>query len=271
MTVHLHLAQLPVPSALPMLTATTPEAAITLLRTGVVKRLSVSENWSSTCDPEHLVAEFFKQSIHAGDVSLPEWKEESLLDLMLSPEAIATQEAEHLHRFNEYLITHYPELSPDWTFDNFTPVPGSEIAYAYAALASLERRSERNPLFILGPQGSGKSHLLHAIGRQWARFNTNTGGKMLVLTAESFTANDSAAEKIAMLTEADCFLMDGLEKLTAPALASFAQLTDKLISKGPPGMVFTWRGTQQEVDREAHSGFFKHPHLCMAGLTGKAT
>lgn len=94
MTTHLYLAQLSLISGPPMVTATTPEAAINLLRTGVVTRLSISENWSSACDPENLVAAFFKQATQAGEISLPEWKEESLMDLTFSPEVIAKQLAE---------------------------------------------------------------------------------------------------------------------------------------------------------------------------------
>lgn len=268
MTIHLYLSPFSIPSGPPMVTATTPEAAINLLRTGVVTRLSVSENWSSACDPENQVAAFFKQATYAKEIPLPEWKEENFMDLMFSPEVVTAQLAERLRQSNEYCIAHHPELSPSWTFDSFSPTPGSETAYAYATLASMENRPERNPLLIFGPKESGKSHLLHAIGHQWVHFNKDNGGKLLVLTAEGLMANDSAAEEIVALTGADSLLIDGLEKLTTPALASFVQLIDELIFRGT-GMVFTWRGTRKEVAKVASSFFYNHFNLCVVELAGR--
>ena len=264
--IHLYLTPITSPVT-SMVFATSPEPAINLLRTGVVTRLSVSEEWSLACDPENQVAAFYKQALHDGEISLPEWKEEHLIDLLRNDEERIDQWEEDKRRIDEYCIAHYPELSPKWTFHNFSPVPGSNLAFAYAALASLENRPERNPLLLTGPQGSGKSHLLYAIGHRWVRFNTKEGGKLLILTAESLMADKRAAEKIADLTEADCLLIDGLEKLGAPALASFVQLTDELISRGT-AMVFTWRSTGAEIDNVATSAFVNHSTLCIVELAG---
>lgn len=262
MTIHLYLGQNPVLTGIPMVTATSPAAAISLLRSGVVTRLSVAENWSSTCDPENQVAAFFKQATHAKEIPLPEWKEEKFMDLMFSPEVINAKLAERLRQSHDYCVAHHPELSLGWTFDSFSPVSGSETAYAYATLASMDSHPGRNPLLIFGPEKSGKSHLLNALGLQWLHFNKDSGN-LLFLTAENLMANDSAAEKIVALTGKDILLVDGLEKLTTPALASFVPLIDELIFRGT-GMVFTWCGTRNEVAKVASSFFYNH--LCVVEL-----
>jgi len=77
------------------------------------------------------------------------------------------------------------ELNPSYTFDRFVIGNGNQLAHA-AALAVAEAPSEAyNPLFLHGPPGLGKTHLLGAIANY---LQTNAPGLSLrYTTAESFT------------------------------------------------------------------------------------
>jgi chromosomal replication initiator protein len=77
------------------------------------------------------------------------------------------------------------ELHPKFTFDQFVIGDANRFAHA-AALAVAELPGQAyNPLFLYGPPGLGKTHLLHAIGN----YVCEHGGGLRVrsTTAERFT------------------------------------------------------------------------------------
>ena len=76
-------------------------------------------------------------------------------------------------------------LNPKYTFEQFVIGPSNRLAHA-AALSVAEMPSQAyNPLFIYGPPGLGKTHLLHSVGNYVNAF----GGGLSVryATAEEFT------------------------------------------------------------------------------------
>jgi chromosomal replication initiator protein len=77
------------------------------------------------------------------------------------------------------------DLNPHYTFDRFVIGNGNRLAHG-AALAVAEAPSEAyNPLFLHGPPGLGKTHLLGAIANY---LRTNAPGlSVRYTTAESFT------------------------------------------------------------------------------------
>jgi chromosomal replication initiator protein len=76
-------------------------------------------------------------------------------------------------------------LNPDYTFERFVIGPGNQLAHA-AALAIAEAPGEAyNPLFLHGPPGLGKTHLLGAIANYLHRHNPELA--VHYTTAESFT------------------------------------------------------------------------------------
>ena len=88
-----------------------------------------------------------------------------------------------------------PELNPSYTFERFVIGPGNRLAHG-AALAVAEAPSEAyNPLFLHGPPGLGKTHLLAAIANY---LHDNAPGlSVRCTTAESFTNEFVAALRTA--------------------------------------------------------------------------
>jgi chromosomal replication initiator protein len=77
-------------------------------------------------------------------------------------------------------------LNPKYTFEQFVIGGGNRFAHA-AALAAAEMPAQAyNPLFLHGPPGMGKTHLLHAIGNYVRRYGS--GLRVRYATIEEFTS-----------------------------------------------------------------------------------
>jgi chromosomal replication initiator protein len=77
------------------------------------------------------------------------------------------------------------QLNPRYTFDAFVIGSGNQFAHA-ACQAVAERPSKAyNPLFLYGPVGMGKTHLMQAIGHQIKR--TSPQAAICYISSEKFT------------------------------------------------------------------------------------
>jgi len=113
-------------------------------------------------------------------------------------------------------------LNPKYTFEQFVIGPSNRLAHA-AALSVAEMPSQAyNPLFIYGPPGLGKTHLLHSVGNYVTAF----GGGLTVryATAEEFTnaflaalAARSLEEFKARFRGVDVLLIDDVQFLQRKA------------------------------------------------------
>ncbi len=59
-----------------------------------------------------------------------------------------------------------PQLNPRFTFETFVVGSCNQFAHAAACAVARQPAARYNPLFIYGGSGMGKTHLLHAVGRE---------------------------------------------------------------------------------------------------------
>ncbi len=83
------------------------------------------------------------------------------------------------------MVGHLPRVRPDYTFQNFAVSAGNQLAFVSAQTVAASVGSSYNPLFLYGPVGVGKTHLMHAIANDV--YQQNPINKVLYITSEEFT------------------------------------------------------------------------------------
>ena len=149
-------------------------------------------------------------------------------------------------------------LNPKYTFDQFVIGRGNHFAHA-AALAVAELPAQAyNPLFLHGPPGLGKTHLLHAIGNYVGRFGS--GLRVRHATVEEFTTEfvDAVRERRTGVFKdgfrsADVVLIDDVQFLTGRAKTGeeFFHTFNALLDAGRQLVMTSDRSPDELSDLEA--------------------
>ena len=108
------------------------------------------------------------------------------------------------------------DFNPQFTFDNFVVGPSNRFAHGAAIAVSNHPGQTYNPLFIYGPPGVGKTHLLYAIANGIRKQNPDVN--IVYIKGDQFTNELIAAirdgkniEFRSKYREADLFLIDDIQ------------------------------------------------------------
>ena len=108
------------------------------------------------------------------------------------------------------------DFNPQFTFDSFVVGPSNRFAHGAAVAVSNTPGQVYNPLFIYGPPGVGKTHLLYAIANGIRK--TNPDANIVYIKGDQFTNELITAiqsgkniEFRSKYREADLFLIDDIQ------------------------------------------------------------
>ena len=108
------------------------------------------------------------------------------------------------------------DFNPQFTFDNFVVGPSNRFAHSAAIAVTKTPGQVYNPLFIYGPPGVGKTHLLYAIANGIRKENPNAN--IVYIKGDQFTnelidaiKNGKNIEFRSKYREADLFLIDDIQ------------------------------------------------------------
>ena len=108
------------------------------------------------------------------------------------------------------------DFNPQFTFDNFVVGPSNRFAHGAAIAVSEKPGQAYNPLFLYGPPGVGKTHLLYAIANSIRKLNP--GANIVYIKGDEFTnelidaiKNGKNIEFRNKYREADLFLIDDVQ------------------------------------------------------------
>lgn len=135
-------------------------------------------------------------------------------------------------------IGHLPKVRKDYTFQTLAVSGSNQLAYVSAQAVVKKIGEVYNPLFIYGPTGVGKTHLMHAIANKVYEVTPNK--KVVYLTSEDFTnevvqairTNDTARMKkkfrnVDLLIIDDVQFIAGKERVQEELFHTFNALVDK--------------------------------------------
>ena len=108
------------------------------------------------------------------------------------------------------------EFNPQFTFEKFVVGPSNEFTYSASVSVANHPGETFNPLFIYGPPGVGKTHLLYAIANHMRQANPDAN--IVYIKGDEFTneliraiKTGSNIEFRTKYREADLFLIDDIQ------------------------------------------------------------
>ncbi len=126
-------------------------------------------------------------------------------------------------------------LNPDFTFETFVTGKSNNLAYkACYELTKPQSKNRHNPLFIYGPSGLGKTHLMHSVAQRYLKNNRSfyyfTSEKFinqLVYALRNNKIEDfkKKIKKVDLLIVDDIHVLAGKTKSSNEFLTLFADFT----------------------------------------------
>ena len=156
--------------------------------------LSLEENIATIAAPSAMIINLLQKRYLPVIKTSLEKHAQTAVDIIFVPKAIIS--AKKVHEEDGPLfskpatpvtkpIGHLPRVRPDFTFQTLAVSQSNQLAYVSAQTVAQNLGQTYNPLFMYGPVGVGKTHLMQAIANEV--YTKNSDAKIIYITSEEFT------------------------------------------------------------------------------------
>ncbi|MCL5439141.1 MAG: chromosomal replication initiator protein DnaA [Patescibacteria group bacterium] len=153
--------------------------------------LSLEKNIASVAAPSTMIIDLLKKRFHDLIQKTLEKHAGEKMDLIFVPKTMPSKKEDTGPLFIEQeekrkiTIGHLPRVRQEYTFQNMAVSSSNQLAYISAQTVSQKIGTIYNPLFIYGPVGVGKTHLMQAIANHV--YQKDPAKKIIYTTSEEFT------------------------------------------------------------------------------------
>jgi chromosomal replication initiator protein len=155
--------------------------------------LSLDENIATVAAPSTMIIDLLQKRFGADIQSLLTTYSGSEISLLFIPKVIQQKKDENSEPLFvseqpqqvPLTVGHLPRVRPDFTFQNFAVSATNQLGFVSAQTVANALGTSYNPLFLYGPVGVGKTHLMHAIANDV--YQQNPANKIVYITSEEFT------------------------------------------------------------------------------------
>lgn len=226
---------------------------LTLFKSTVL--ISLEKNVATVAAPSSMIIDLLQRRFYEIIKNALEKQVKEPTEIVFVPKAFIPKDNEYknapLFALEEKKpIGHLPRVRSEYTFENMAVSSSNQLAYVSATTVAKKVGESYNPLFIYGPVGVGKTHLMQAVANEVYKQDLNR--KILYITSEEFTnevveairTNTTAAMKrkfrfCSLLIIDDIQFIAGKEKVQEELFHTFNILVDNgaqivLSSDRPP-------------------------------------
>lgn len=224
--------------------------------------LSLNDSVASVAAPSSMIIDLLQRRFYEIIKKALDKQTGKDLEIIFVPKIVVTKEKEEkagpLFSTEEKqdkvpFIGQLNRVRPEYTFENMAVSPSNQLAYVSATTVAKKLGKAYNPLFIYGPVGVGKTHLMQAIANDVYRKSPTK--RIAYITSEEFTnevveairTNSTSAMKkkfrnVDLLIIDDIQFVAGKEKVQEELFHTFNILVDNgsqivLSSDRPPSEI----------------------------------
>ena len=155
--------------------------------------LSLEENIATVAAPSTMIIDLLQKRFANDIQSLLSLHNGSAISLLFVPKMIQQKKEDKEAplfiadepKIKSLSVGHLPRVRPDFTFQNFAVSASNQLGFVSAQTVAANLGTSYNPLFLYGPVGVGKTHLMHAIANDV--YQQNPLKKIVYITSEEFT------------------------------------------------------------------------------------